>query len=72
MRDWIIKHQTECTINDSDKCTGCLHVSEAQWALSQAQEEMDQKKNKPKPQVKIKTKLAYNYRLKEWRSEVIK
>ena len=69
---WIEEHQKECKILDSDKCNGCFHISQTHWALSEAQEEMDQKKNQPKPQVKIKTKLAYNYRLKEWRDEVIK
>ena len=64
MSDWIIAHQKECTINDSDKCTGCLHVSEAQWALSQAQEERKEKETKTKE--KVQTKLVYDYRLKEW------
>ena len=64
MRDWIIKHQTEGTINDSDKCTGCLHVSEAQWALSQAQEERKEKETKTKE--KVQTKLVYDFKLKEW------
>ena len=71
MRDWIIKHQAVCD-KDEDTCSECFIISESLWALSQAQEEMDQKKNKPKPQVKIKTKLAYNYKLQEWRDEVIK
>ena len=65
---WIEEHQAVC---DGDKgCIQCYHIGESLWAMSQAQEEMDQKKNQPKPQAK--TKLAYNYRLKEWRSEVIK
>tara|TARA_Y100001937_G_scaffold111882_1_gene158936 strand:- start:719 stop:928 length:210 start_codon:yes stop_codon:yes gene_type:complete len=67
---WIEEHQKECKILDSDKCNECFHISESLWALSQAQEEMDQKKNQPKP--KVETKLVYNYRLKEWRNEVIK
>ena len=68
---WIEEHQKECTINDSDKCTGCLHVSEAQWALTEAQEYIEAKKNQPKPPP-VKTKNVYNYKLQEWRSEVIK
>ena len=67
---WIDDHQKECKINDSDKCNECFYISEAQWALSQAQEEIQAKKNQPKP--KAETKLVYNYRLKEWRNEVIK
>ena len=67
---WIEEHEKECKILDSDKCIGCLHVSEAQWALTQAQEEIQLKKNQPKP--KAETQLIYNYRLKEWRNEVIK
>ena len=69
MRDWIIKHQEICD-KDEDTCNECFHISESLWALSEAQEEIEAKKNQPKPQVK--TKLAYNYRLKEWRDEVIK
>ena len=67
---WIEEHQAECKINDSDKCTGCLHVSESSWALKEAHYEMDQKKNQPKPPAK--TKNVYDYRLQEWRNEVIK
>ena len=67
---WIEEHQKECTILDSDKCNECFHISESLSALTEAQEEMEAKKNQPKPPVK--TKLAYNYRLKEWRNEVIK
>ena len=66
---WIEEHRAVCN-KDEDTCEQCYHIGESLWALSQAQEEMDQKKNQPKPQAK--TKLAYNYRLKEWRSEVIK
>ena len=66
---WIEEHQAICN-KDEDTCNECFHISESLWALSQAQEEMEAKKNQPKPQVK--TKLAYNYRLKEWRDEVIK
>ena len=69
MRDWIIKHQEICD-KDEATCNECFHISESLWALSEAQEEIEAKKNQPKPQVK--TKLAYNYRLKEWRNEVIK
>ena len=68
---WIEEHQAICN-KDEDTCNECFHISESLSALTEAQEEMDQKKNQPKPQVKIKTKLAYNYRLKEWRDEVIK
>ena len=68
MYDWIIKHQKECKINDSDKCNECFHISESLYALSEAHEEKQAKKNQTKP----KTKLVYNYRLKEWRNEVIK
>ena len=64
---WIEEHRAIC---NKDSCDQCYIIGESLWALSQAQEEMDQKKNQPKPQAK--TKLAYNYRLKEWRSEVIK
>lgn len=67
--NWIIEHINSCKINDSDKCEGCLHVSEANWALLKAKEYMDNKReqeaNKPKP---IKTQV-YNYRLREWRTE---
>ena len=72
MRDWIIDHQKECKINDSDKCMECFHISEAVWALSEAQEEIEAKKNQPKPKPQVKTKNVYNYKLQEWRSEVIK
>ena len=68
--EWIEEHQAECKINDSDKCNGCFHIGESLWALKEAYYEMDQKKNQPKPQVK--TKNVYDYRLQEWRSEVIK
>ena len=67
--EWAIKHQKECNL-DEDTCNECFHISESLSALTEAQEEMEAKKNQPKPQVK--TKLAYNYRLKEWRNEVIK
>ena len=63
MYDWIIKHKKECEIDDPDKCTGCLHVSEAQWDLTEAQEEMDQKKNQPKPEPQPKPKPKWNYKL---------
>ena len=45
---WIEDHRKECQINDSDKCIGCLHVSEAVWALSEAQQHIEAKKNQPK------------------------
>ena len=59
------KHIEECK-----GCEKCIWIEESSWAMIQTQEEMDQKKNQPKPQAK--TKLTYNYRLKEWRNEVIK
>ena len=62
---WIEEHQKECTILDSDKCNECFHISESLWALSQAQEEIDQKKNQPKPQVESKTK-QWNYKLRKY------
>ena len=67
--EWIEEHEKECKINDSDKCNGCFHISQTHWALSEAQEEMDQKKNQPKP--KVETKLDWDYKLRQWR-EVIK
>ena len=68
---WIEEHRAVC---DKDSCEQCYIIGESLWALSQAHEEMDQKKNQPKaaPKPPVKTKLAYNYRLKEWRNEVIK
>ena len=66
---WAIKHQKECNL-DEDTCNECFHIGESLWALSEAHYEIQAKKNQPKPQAK--TKLAYNYRLKEWRNEVIK
>ena len=68
--EWAIKHQKECNL-DEDTCNECFHIGESLWALSAAQEEMDQKKNQPKPPP-AKTKNVYNYRLQEWRNEVIK
>ena len=59
------KHIKECK-----GCEKCIWIEESAWTMRQTHEEMDQKKNQPKP--KPKTKLAYNYRLKEWRNEVIK
>ena len=64
---WIEEHQAVC---DKDSCEQCYIIGQSLRAMSQAKEKMDQKKNQPKPQAK--TKLAYNYRLKEWRNEVIK
>ena len=66
---WIEEHQAICN-KDEDSCSECFIISESLSALTEAQEEIEAKKNQPKPQVK--TKLAYNYRLKEWRNEVIK
>ena len=59
------KHIKECK-----GCEKCIWIEESAWTMRQTHEEMDQKKNQPKPQVK--TKSVYNYRLKEWRNEVIK
>tara|TARA_R100000808_G_C2023819_1_gene70792 strand:+ start:26 stop:241 length:216 start_codon:yes stop_codon:yes gene_type:complete len=69
---WIEEHEKECKILDSDKCNECFHISESLYALSEAHEEKQAKKNQPKAKSPVKTKLAYNYRLKEWRDEVIK
>ena len=66
---WIEEHRAVCN-KDEDTCEQCYIIGESLSALSEAHYEMDQKKNQPKPQAK--TKLAYNYRLKEWRNEVIK
>ena len=66
---WIEEHQAVCN-KDEDTCEQCYHIGESLWALSQAQEEMDQMKNQHKP--KPKTKNVYDYKLQEWRSEVIK
>jgi len=63
---WIEEHRAVCN-KDEDTCEQCYHIGESLWALSQAQEEMDQKKNQPKP--KPQTKLTYNYKLREWRNE---
>ena len=38
---WIEDHREECKINDSDKCIGCLHISEAVWAWTEAKEEIE-------------------------------
>ena len=62
------RHYKECKLGD--KCERCFWITEAKGGLLEAQEEIEAKTNQPKPQVK--TKLAYNYRLKEWRDEVIK
>jgi len=62
---WIEDHRRECKINDSDKCIGCLHISEAVWAWTEAKEEIEAKKREPKPEPKPREKV-YNYILKEW------
>tara|TARA_R110002012_G_scaffold105024_1_gene245861 strand:+ start:24 stop:227 length:204 start_codon:yes stop_codon:yes gene_type:complete len=67
MSDWIIAHQKECKILDSDKCNGCFHIEESLWAMSQAQEE--RKEHKTEEQKQKETKLVYNYKLREWREE---
>ena len=66
---WIDDHRAVCN-KDEDTCEQCYIIGESLWALTQAQEEIQAKKNQPKPQVK--TKNVYNYKLQEWRSEVIK
>ena len=68
---WIEEHQAICN-KDEDSCSECFIISESLSALTEAQEEMDQKKNQPKAKPQVKTKSVYNYRLKEWRDEVIK
>ena len=64
---WIEEHQAVC---NKDSCEQCYIIGESLSALSEAQEHIESKKNQPKP--KVETKLVYNYRLKEWRNEVIK
>ena len=64
---WIEEHQAVC---NKDSCEQCYIIGESLWALTQAHEEIQAKKNQPKPQVK--TKNVYDYKLQEWRSEVIK
>ena len=66
---WIDDHRAVCN-KDEDTCEQCYIIGESLWELTQAQEEIQAKKNQPKPQVK--TKNVYNYKLQEWRSEVIK
>ena len=58
---WIEEHQAVCN-KDEDTCEQCYHIGESLWALSQAQEEIDQKKNQPKP-AKPKPELKWNYKL---------
>ena len=59
------KHIKECK-----GCEKCVWIEESSWEMIQTHEQIEAKKNQPKP--KPKTKLTYNYRLKEWRDEVIK
>ena len=66
---WIEEHQAICD-KDEDTCNECFHISESLLALKEAHYEMDQKKNQPKP--KPKTKNVYDYKLQDWRNEVIK
>ena len=67
MSDWILKHKKVC---DGDEgCMQCYHIEESLWAISQAQEEIKEKKNKVEP--KPHTNLEWDYKLKKWR-EVIK
>ena len=67
---WIEEHQAICN-KDEFTCEHCYIIGESLWALKEAHYEMDQKKNQPKPPP-VKTKNVYDYRLQEWRSEVIK
>ena len=67
---WIEEHQAVCN-KDEDTCEKCYIIGESLSALTEAHYEMDQKKNQPKPPPP-KTKNVYNYKLQEWRSEVIK
>ena len=66
---WIDDHRAICN-KDEDTCEKCYIIGESLSALTEAHYEMNQKKNQPKP--KPKTKNVYNYKLQEWRSEVIK
>ena len=67
--EWAIKHQKECNL-DEDTCNECFHIGESLWALKEAHEEIQAKRNQPKP--RVKTKNVYDYRLQEWKTEVIK
>ena len=41
---WIEEHRAVCN-KDEDTCEQCYHIGESLWAMSQAQEYIDQKKN---------------------------
>ena len=62
---WIEEHRAVCN-KDEDTCEQCYHIGESLWALSQAQEEIDQKKNQPKPKPQSQPK-QWDYKLREWR-----
>ena len=57
---WIDDHRAIC---NKDSCEQCYIIGESLWALSEAQEEMDQKKNQPKPEPQPKPKSKWNYKL---------
>ena len=65
------KHYQECEL-DTDDCYICFCMTEDRHGISEAHEEMEAKRNQPKAKSPVKTKPVYNYRLKEWRDEVIK
>ena len=67
---WIEEHRAICD-KDEDTCNECFHISESLCALKEAHYEIQAKKNQPKPPP-AKTKNVYDYKLQEWRSEVIK
>jgi hypothetical protein len=62
---WIEEHRAVCN-KDEDTCEQCYHIGESLWAMSQAQEYIDQKKNQPKP-TKPKPEPKWDYKLREWR-----
>ena len=67
---WIDDHRAICN-KDEDTCEKCYIIGESLSALKEAQEYIQAKKKQPKPPP-AKTKNVYDYKLQEWRSEVIK
>ena len=67
---WIDDHRAICN-KDEDTCEKCYIIGESLSALTEAHYEIQAKKNQPKPPP-AKTKNVYDYKLQEWRSEVIK
>tara|TARA_R110002020_G_C15665342_1_gene717233 strand:+ start:99 stop:314 length:216 start_codon:yes stop_codon:yes gene_type:complete len=65
------RHYQECEL-DTDDCYICFCMTQAKYAISEAHEEKQAKKNQPKAKPPVKTKPVYDYRLQEWRSEVVK